>query len=103
MLPVWETTPADFRRVLEVNLVGAYLRLRAVLDLMRTQPMQPLRGHVVNVASIQGKEGMRGRLQRVEGGTDRADQDRRQGSGAARHHGQLHYTGRGLSQRWRTR
>jgi len=58
VLPLWETTPADFRRVLDVNLVGAYLCLRAVLDVMRTQPLQPLRGHVVNVASIQGKEGM---------------------------------------------
>ena len=56
--PLWETTPADFRRVLDVNLVGAYLCLRAVLDVMRTQVPQPLRGHVVNVASIQGKEGM---------------------------------------------
>ncbi|MEO7500512.1 MAG: SDR family oxidoreductase [Casimicrobiaceae bacterium] len=56
--PLWETTPADFRRVMEVNLIGAYLCLRAVLDLMRKQALQPLRGHVVNVASIQGKEGM---------------------------------------------
>src|SRR5207249_9226972 len=35
--PLWETTPADFRRVLDVNLVGAYLCLRAVLDVMRRQ------------------------------------------------------------------
>ena len=58
VLPLWETTPDNFRRVMEVNLFGAYLCLRAVLDLMRNQPAQPLRGHVVNVASIQGKEGM---------------------------------------------
>ena len=58
VLPLWETTPADFRRVLEVNLVGAYLCLRAVLDQMRGQAAAPMRGHVVNVASIQGKEGM---------------------------------------------
>ena len=58
MRPLWETTPADFRRVLDVNLVGAYLCLRAVLDVMRQQAPTPLRGHVVNVASIQGKEGM---------------------------------------------
>lgn len=55
--PVWETDPADFRRVLEVNLVGAYLCLRAVLPVMRRQA-PPNRGRVVNVASIQGKEGM---------------------------------------------
>jgi 2-dehydro-3-deoxy-L-rhamnonate dehydrogenase (NAD+) len=56
--PVWETTPDDFRRVIDVNLVGAYLCLRAVSDVMRKQEARPLRGHVVNVASIQGKEGM---------------------------------------------
>jgi NAD(P)-dependent dehydrogenase (short-subunit alcohol dehydrogenase family) len=56
--PLWETDPADFRRVVEINLVGAYLCLRAVLRLMRTQDRRPMRGHVVNVASIQGKEGM---------------------------------------------
>ena len=44
--------------MLDVNLVGAYLCLRAVLDVMRRQEARPLRGHVVNVASIQGKEGM---------------------------------------------
>jgi NAD(P)-dependent dehydrogenase (short-subunit alcohol dehydrogenase family) len=58
VVPVWETTPANFRRVLDVNLTGAYLCLRAVLDVMRKQDARPLRGHVVNVASIQGKEGM---------------------------------------------
>jgi 3-oxoacyl-[acyl-carrier protein] reductase len=58
VLPLWETTPTNFRRVIEVNLVGAYLCLRAVLDVMRRQDATPARGHVVNVASIQGKEGM---------------------------------------------
>ena len=58
VLPLWETDPVDFRRVLEVNLVGAYLCLRAVLDVMRRQEARPLRGHVVNVASVQGKEGL---------------------------------------------
>jgi 2-dehydro-3-deoxy-L-rhamnonate dehydrogenase (NAD+) len=58
VLPLWETTPANFRRVLDVNLVGAYLCLRAALDVMRRQEARPLRGHVVNVASVQGKEGL---------------------------------------------
>jgi 3-oxoacyl-[acyl-carrier protein] reductase len=58
VLPLWETTPANFRRVLEVNLVGAYLCTRAVLAVMRQQEGRPLRGHVVNVASVQGKEGL---------------------------------------------
>lgn len=58
VVPLWETTPVAFRRVIEVNLIGAYLCLRATLEVMRHQVAQPLRGHVVNVASIQGKEGM---------------------------------------------
>lgn len=62
--PIWETTPEDFQRVLQVNLFGAYLVTRAVVGRMRRQPPRrgpgghPLRGHVVNIASIQGKEGM---------------------------------------------
>lgn len=56
--PLWETTSVDFRRVIEVNLVGAYLCLRAALGIMRRQALAPLRGHIVSVASIQGKEGM---------------------------------------------
>ncbi|MEO8739162.1 MAG: SDR family NAD(P)-dependent oxidoreductase [Casimicrobiaceae bacterium] len=58
LLPLWEISPADMRRVLEVNLVGAYLCMRTVLPIMRAQEARPHRGHVVNVASIQGKEGM---------------------------------------------
>lgn len=58
VLPLWETDPGNFRRVIEVNLVGTYLCLRAVLKQMLGQPKTPMRGHVVNVASIQGKEGM---------------------------------------------
>jgi 2-dehydro-3-deoxy-L-rhamnonate dehydrogenase (NAD+) len=55
---LWETEPADFRRVLEVNLTGAFLCMRAVVPAMRRQSAQPHRGHIVNVGSIQGKEGM---------------------------------------------
>lgn len=58
VLPLWETDPGNFRRVIEVNLFGAYHCLRAVLKQMLGQPAAPMRGHVVNVASIQGKEGM---------------------------------------------
>jgi 3-oxoacyl-[acyl-carrier protein] reductase len=57
--PIWETDPADVRRVLEVNLIGAFLCTRAVLPVMRGQaPRPPHRGHIVNIASTQGKEGM---------------------------------------------
>jgi 3-oxoacyl-[acyl-carrier protein] reductase len=62
--PIWETTPDDVQRVLQVNLFGAYLVTRALVGRMRAQPARTspaghaLRGHVVNIASIQGKEGM---------------------------------------------
>ncbi|AMJ60025.1 SDR family NAD(P)-dependent oxidoreductase [Bosea sp. PAMC 26642] len=61
--PVWETSPENFQRVLQVNLFGAYLVTRAIVGRMRVQPARDatphhLRGHVVNIASIQGKEGM---------------------------------------------
>jgi NAD(P)-dependent dehydrogenase (short-subunit alcohol dehydrogenase family) len=63
--PIWETAPENFQRVLQVNLFGAYLVTRAVIGRMRLQAQRPsrvtphpLRGHVVNIASIQGKEGM---------------------------------------------
>jgi len=58
VLPLWETDLGSFRRVIEVNLIGTYLCSRAVLKQMLGQPKNPMRGHVVNVASIQGKEGM---------------------------------------------
>ena len=56
--PIWETDAADVRRVFDVNLMGAFLCLRAVTAVMRQQEPRPHRGHIVNVASIQGKEGM---------------------------------------------
>jgi NAD(P)-dependent dehydrogenase (short-subunit alcohol dehydrogenase family) len=62
--PIWETTPDNFQRVLQVNLFGAYLVTRAVVGrMLRQAPRRSpdghlLRGHVVNIASIQGKEGM---------------------------------------------
>jgi 2-dehydro-3-deoxy-L-rhamnonate dehydrogenase (NAD+) len=56
--PLWESDPADLRRVIEVNLIGAMLCTRAVLAVMREQNPRPHRGHIVNVSSIQAKEGM---------------------------------------------
>jgi NAD(P)-dependent dehydrogenase (short-subunit alcohol dehydrogenase family) len=56
--PLWESDPADLRRVIEVNLFGAMLCTRAVLAVMREQDPRPHRGHIVNVSSIQAKEGM---------------------------------------------
>lgn len=55
--PTWEHTPAEFRRVVEVNLVGTFLVCRAVVPRLRSQD-GPERGRIVNMSSIQGKEGM---------------------------------------------
>lgn len=62
--PIWETDPANFETVLRVNLFGTYLVSRALIGRMRLQAPRaglgghPIRGHVVNIASIQAKEGM---------------------------------------------
>lgn len=55
--PLWEQKPADFRRVIDINLTGMYLVCRAIVPCMRGQA-GPLRGRIVNVSSIQGKEGL---------------------------------------------
>ncbi len=55
--PTWEHEPADFRRVLEVNLTGTFLVCRAVVSRLLAQD-GAVRGRIVNIASIQGKEGM---------------------------------------------
>ena len=53
-----DTDPSVWRKVLDVNLMGAFLCIRAIVPVMRLQELQPHRGHILNVASIQGKEGM---------------------------------------------
>lgn len=55
--PLWEQEPAAFRRVIEVNLTGMYLVCRAIVPHMRKQD-GAARGRIVNVSSIQGKEGL---------------------------------------------
>jgi NAD(P)-dependent dehydrogenase (short-subunit alcohol dehydrogenase family) len=54
--PVWQTSPADIRRVIETNLVAAFLTARAVVPHMLANP-GPQRGRIVMIASVQGKEG----------------------------------------------
>jgi 3-oxoacyl-[acyl-carrier protein] reductase len=49
----WELTPADWRRVLEVNLTGPFLCSRAVVPGMIAAGY----GRIVNIASVAGKEG----------------------------------------------
>jgi NAD(P)-dependent dehydrogenase (short-subunit alcohol dehydrogenase family) len=57
--PIWRADADEFRRVVDVNLVGAWLATRAAIRRMRADPLPAGRlRHVVNIASIQGKEGM---------------------------------------------
>jgi 2-dehydro-3-deoxy-L-rhamnonate dehydrogenase (NAD+) len=49
----WELDPAVWRRVIEVNLIGAYLTCRAVVPRMIERGY----GRIVNIASVAGKEG----------------------------------------------
>lgn len=53
---LWDMAPADIRRVIDTNLVSAFLTLRAVLAHMRANP-GPGRGRIVLMSSLQAKEG----------------------------------------------
>lgn len=44
---IWETTPEEFRRVMEVNVVGAFLMTRAVLPSLLAQSW----GRIINVTT----------------------------------------------------
>ncbi len=55
--PLWEQSPSDFQRVMTVNLFGMHLVCRALVPHMRAHKGPP-RGRVVNISSIQGKEGL---------------------------------------------
>lgn len=52
---VWELSPEEFRQVVEVNLVGAFLMCRAAVPAMLETSEG--RGRIVNVASMAGKDG----------------------------------------------
>ena len=49
----WEYPPADWRRVLEIDLTGPFLCARAIVPHM----LRADYGRIVNIASIAGKEG----------------------------------------------
>jgi NAD(P)-dependent dehydrogenase (short-subunit alcohol dehydrogenase family) len=51
--PVWELPVAEWRRVIDVNLVAPFIVARALVPHMRAAGY----GRVVNIASIAGKEG----------------------------------------------
>lgn len=55
---VWATDPAAFRTVIDVNLLGAFHCCRAVVPAMLRAKTAHGPGRIVNVASIQAKEGM---------------------------------------------
>ena len=54
--PIWQLTPADWDRVLSVNLKGAFLCARAVLRPM----MRQREGHILNISSHAGRSGRAG-------------------------------------------
>jgi 3-oxoacyl-[acyl-carrier protein] reductase len=53
---VWDADVADIRRVIDTNLVSAFLTARAVVPHMLANS-GPDRGRIVLMASVQGKEG----------------------------------------------
>jgi len=52
-MPTWEYPPEEWRRVIDIDLTGAFLCCRAVVPHMRAQRY----GRVLMIASIAGKEG----------------------------------------------
>lgn len=53
---IWESEPDEIRRVIDSNLVSAFLTVRAAVPYMLRNP-GPDRGRVVMMASVQAKEG----------------------------------------------
>ncbi|MFT4046330.1 MAG: SDR family NAD(P)-dependent oxidoreductase [Solimonas sp.] len=51
--PTWKLDPAVWRRVLDVNLMGPVLTVRAIVPAM----LKASYGRIVNIASVAGKEG----------------------------------------------
>jgi len=60
VMPTWDIPVALFRRVLDVNLTGAFLTCRALVPLMIRTAADSKAGRIVSIASIQAKEGMPG-------------------------------------------
>jgi NAD(P)-dependent dehydrogenase (short-subunit alcohol dehydrogenase family) len=50
---VWEYNPEDWRKVIEIDLIGPFLCARALVPMM----IEKNYGRIVNIASIAGKEG----------------------------------------------
>ncbi|KQY40988.1 3-oxoacyl-ACP reductase [Rhizobium sp. Root491] len=56
--PLWKIPVEEFRRIIDVNLIGSFLVCRALVPLMIETAKRSRAGRIVNVASIQAKEGM---------------------------------------------
>ncbi|MBS0536739.1 MAG: SDR family oxidoreductase [Proteobacteria bacterium] len=56
--PTWEVPLDEFNRIIDVNLKGVFHVCRALVPLMLESAAASGFGHIVNVASIQAKEGM---------------------------------------------
>jgi 2-dehydro-3-deoxy-L-rhamnonate dehydrogenase (NAD+) len=54
----WEIPIAEWKRILDVNLTGAFLACRSAVPLMLESAVKHTPGRIVNIASIQAKEGM---------------------------------------------
>jgi len=52
-MPLWDYPINEWRKVIEVDLVGPFLTCRAIIPLM----LEKKTGRIVNVASVAGKEG----------------------------------------------
>ena len=52
-VPLWEYAAEEWRRVIDVNLIGLFHACRTVVPCMR----EHRKGHIVNIASVAGKEG----------------------------------------------
>lgn len=52
-VPIWNYPEADWRKVIEIDLIAVFLCCRAVIPHLKRRG----RGRVVNVASVAGKEG----------------------------------------------
>jgi 2-dehydro-3-deoxy-L-rhamnonate dehydrogenase (NAD+) len=56
VMPSWQYDPADFKRVLDIDLVGVWHGMRAAIPHMKSNKY----GRIITVASIAGKEGVPG-------------------------------------------
>lgn len=52
-MPLWDYDPAEWRRIVDINLVGTFHVCQSVVPAMRRAG----RGRIVNIASLAGKEG----------------------------------------------